>query len=551
MRQSRLNMRNSGKLTGERCVTDNSIADGQDYDKTFLGHPRGLYVLFFTEMWERFSYYGMRALLVLYLTKHFLFDREAAYGLYGAYTTLVYITPVIGGFLADRYLGARKAVTIGAIFLVLGHLGMAIEGDPVAAGETADPGVLNIFYLSLALIIVGVGFLKANISTIVGSLYPKTDARRDSAFTIFYVGINTGAFLGALIAGYLGEVYGWAYGFGAAGVGMLLGLVVFVWGKPALKGAGEPSNPALLADKIIGPLSREHTIWAGAIVTTLIVWFLVRSQGAVNLLLLASMIMTYLFIVWRAVAKLNPHQRNRIIVALVLISTNVLFWGLFEQAGSSLNIFTDEHVDRNLLGWEVPASMFQSINALYIMTLGPVFAGLWIWLSKKGWEPSAPMKFALALMQLGLGFLVLVFGAAGDGLTPVIFIFLIYLLHTTGELCMSPVGLSAMTRLSVTSMVGLMMGAWFLASGAGNAVAALIAQATASGGEGVGQVLGVYTKVGWVAIGVGVLFAIASPFLTKMMHLETLEADDLSEDVGTVDTGGSNTDPGAPDKTLG
>ena len=365
------------------------------------------------------------------------------------------------------------------------------------------------------------------------------------------MGINTGAFLGALIAGYLGEVYGWAYGFGAAGVGMLLGLVVFVWGKPALKGAGEPSNPALLADKIIGPLSREHTIWAGALVTTLIVWFLVRSQGAVNLLLLASMIVTYLFIVWRAVAKLNPHQRGRIIVALVLISTNVLFWGLFEQAGSSLNIFTDEHVDRNLLGWEVPASMFQSINALYIMTLGPVFAALWIWLSKKGWEPSAPMKFALALMQLGLGFLVLVFGAAGDGLTPVIFIFLIYLLHTTGELCMSPVGLSAMTRLSVTSMVGLMMGAWFLASGAGNAVAALIAQATASGGEGVGQVLGVYTKVGWVAIIVGVLFAVASPFLTKMMHLQTLEADDLSEDVGTVDTGGSNTDPGAPDKTLG
>lgn len=536
---------------GERHVTDNTIADGQEYDKTFLGHPRGLFVLFFTEMWERFSYYGMRALLVLYLTKHFLFDREAAYGLYGAYTTLVYITPVIGGYLADRYLGARKAVTIGAIFLVLGHLGMAVEGAPVAAGEVTDPGVLNIFYFSLALIIVGVGFLKANISTIVGSLYPKMDSRRDSAFTIFYVGINAGAFLGALIAGYLGEVFGWSYGFGAAGVGMLLGLVVFVWGKPALRGAGEPRNPAQLTDKIIGPLSREHTIWAGALATTLIVWFLVRSQGAVNLLLLTAMIVTYLYIVWRAVAKLNPHQRGRIIVALVLISTNVLFWGLFEQAGSSLNIFTDEHVDRNLLGWEVPASMFQSINALYIMALGPVFAALWVWLSKKGWEPSAPMKFAIALMQLGLGFLVLVFGAAGDGLTPVIFIFLIYLLHTTGELCMSPVGLSAMTRLSVTSMVGLMMGAWFLASGAGNAVAALIAQATASGGEGVGQVLSVYIKVGWVAIGIGVLFALASPFLTRLMHLETLAADDETDDQPTVDTFGSNTDPGAPDKTLG
>lgn len=531
-------------------MTDSAIAAGHGSEKTFLGHPTGLFVLFFTEMWERFSYYGMRALLVLYLTKHFLFDREAAYGLYGAYTTLVYITPVIGGYLADKYLGARKAVTVGAIFLVLGHLGMAIEGDPVAEGEVADAGILNVFYFSLALIIVGVGFLKANISTIVGSLYRKTDTRRDSAFTIFYVGINTGAFLGALIAGYLGETYGWAYGFGAAGIGMLLGLVVFVWGKPALRGAGEPTNPQQLAAPFVGPLSREHVIWGGAIATTFIVWFLVRSQGTVNILLLAAMTITYLYIVWRAVAKLNAHQRGRIIVALVLITTNVLFWGLFEQAGSSLNLFTDEHVDRNLLGWEVPASMFQSINAFYIMTLGPVFAALWVWLGKKGWEPSAPMKFALALMQLGLGFLVLVFGSSVGGMTPVIFIFLIYLLHTTGELCMSPVGLSAMTRLSVTSMVGLMMGAWFLASGAGNAVAAIIAQATASGGEGVGQVLSVYTKVGWVAIGVGVLFALAAPFLTKMMHLDTL-SDEGTEDIGTVDTFGSNVDPGAPGKTLG
>jgi POT family proton-dependent oligopeptide transporter len=441
-------MRNSGKLTGVKQVTDNAIAAGQGEGKTFLGHPTGLFVLFFAEMWERFSYYGMRALLVLYLTKHFLFDREAAYGLYGAYTTLVYIGPVIGGFLADKYLGARKAVTIGAIFLVLGHLGMAVEGDPVLDGQTPDAGVLNIFYFSLALIIVGVGFLKANISTIVGSLYKKTDTRRDSAFTIFYVGINTGAFLGALIAGYLGETFGWAYGFGAAGVGMLLGLIVFVWGKPALRGAGEPHDPVKLSAPMVGPLNREHMIWLGAIIVTFIVWFLVRSQGTVNTLLLAAMTVTYLYIVWRAIAKLNPHQRNRIIVALILISTNVLFWGLFEQAGSSLNLFTDEHVDRNLFGWEVPASMFQSINAFYIMTLGPVFAGLWVWLGKKGWEPSAPMKFALALMQLGAGFLVLAFGSSAGAMTPVIFIFLIYLLHTTGELCMSPVGLSAMTRLS-------------------------------------------------------------------------------------------------------
>ncbi|WP_084395994.1 peptide MFS transporter [Henriciella aquimarina] len=531
-------------------------ATAADEGKTFLGHPRGLFVLFFTEMWERFSYYGMRALLVLYLTKHFLFEREAAYGLYGAYTTLVFIGPVIGGVLADRYLGQRKAVLLGAILLVLGHLGMAIEGDPVQAGETASAGIMNIFYFSLALIIVGVGFLKANISTIVGELYPKTDRRRDAAFTIFYVGINLGAFLGALISGYLGETFGWAYGFGAAGLGMLAGLIVFMWGKPALRGAGEPRDPALLKAKLFGPLTREHMIWIGTIVATLVVWQLVRSQGTVNIVLLCAMIVTYLYIVYRAVANLSPHQRNRIIVALILITTNVLFWGLFEQAGSSLNIFTDENVNRNLLGWEVPASMFQSINAFYIMALGPVFAGVWVWLGKKGWEPSAPLKFALGLMQLGLGFLVLVWGSSPGDLTPVIFIFLIYLLHTTGELCLSPVGLSAMTRLSVTSMVGLMMGAWFLASGAGNAVAALIAQATAAGGEGaeganIEQVLSVYTKVGWFAIGVGVFFAVISPFLTKMMHLDTLRDDDAPQDQPTLDTFGSVTDPGDRDKTIG
>ncbi len=223
---------------------------------TILGHPKGLFTLFFVEMWERFSYYGMRALLVLYLTKHFLFERDAAYGLYGAYTTLVYITPVIGGVLADRYLGQRKAVLFGAILLVLGHLGMAVEGSPVQPGETADPGVLNIFYFSLALIIAGVGFLKANISTIVGELYPKTDKRRDSAFTIFYVGINLGAAAGALLAGYLGETYGWAYGFGAAGIGMLAGLVIFILGKSTLRGAGEPRDPVLLRTPVFAGLSR-------------------------------------------------------------------------------------------------------------------------------------------------------------------------------------------------------------------------------------------------------------------------------------------------------
>ncbi|MEM6413047.1 MAG: oligopeptide:H+ symporter [Pseudomonadota bacterium] len=490
-------------------------------------HPRGLYILFFAEMWERFSYYGMRALLVLYLTKHFLFDLQDAYGLYGAYTTLVFITPVIGGTLADRFLGQRRAVLIGAILLVLGHAGMAIEGDPVVAGGTADPAVLNIFYLSLALIIVGVGFLKANISSIVGELYTKTDPRRDGAFTLFYVGINLGAAFGALLAGYLGETFGWKYGFGLAGIGMLAGLVVFIWGKPLLQGAGEPRNPAVLNQKRIGVLTTEHLIYIGTLAATVFVWWAVRAQDTVNILLMITGAVTVGYITFRSVTTLEPHARDRIFAALFLISIQILFWGLFEQAGSSLNIYTDEQVDRRIFGQEIVPSVFQSLNAIYIVLLGPLFAMLWIFLGKKGLEPTAPQKFGVGVILLGLGFLVLVGGAnISSSLTPVIFIFLIYLLHTMGELCLSPVGLSAMTRLSVPNMVGLIMGTWFLASGAGNAVAALIAQATAATGpDGESVVLGVYSNVGWLAVVFGIGLLAISPFVNRRMHLDTLTDD--------------------------
>jgi len=490
-------------------------------------HPKGLFILFFAEMWERFSYYGMRALLVLYLTKHFLFDKQEAYGLYGAYTTLVYITPVIGGILADRYLGPRKAVLIGAVLLVLGHLGMAVEGEPVLNAADRNDTVMNIFYMSLALIIAGVGFLKANISTIVGELYKKGDERRDGAFTIFYVGINLGAFGGALIAGYLGETYGWKYGFGLAGIGMLAGLIVFIWGTPLLEGAGESPNSQLLKQKRFAGLSTEWLIYLGTFLATIFIWWVVRDQGTVGLLLGVAGLVTVAYILYRSVFTLKPHARNRIIAAMFLISVQVLFWGLFEQAGSSLSLFTDEAVDRNIMGQEIKTSVFQSLNAMYIVLLGPLFAALWIWLGKRGLDPSAPAKFGLGVIQLGLGFLVLVWGAsaAGTNLTPVIFIFLIYLLHTTGELCLSPVGLSAMTRLSTPNMVGLIMGTWFLASGAGNFVASMIAQATAAEGGGTAQVLSVYSNVGWMAVAVGVGLVVISPLIKKMMHLDTLEAD--------------------------
>ena len=483
---------------------------------TFLGHPKGLFVLFFAEMWERFSYYGMRALLIFYLTKHWLFSDGEAGVIYGAYTALVYITPVLGGYLADKYLGQRKAVAYGAVLLTFGHFLMGFEGS---GGQ--DAAALNIFWLALAFIIVGSGFLKANISVIVGQLYPRTDVRRDGAYTIFYMGINLGAFLGSLLCGYLGETYGWAYGFGAAGFGMLLGLMVFIWGKPFLLGRGEP--PKALTKGLEWGL---YAVGVGAVAAC---WWMVQNQSVVGILLGLAGVVLVAYVILTAVIKLPSEDRDRIFAAMFLILGSILFWALFEQAGSSLNLYTDRYVDRA----GVPASVFQSVNAFYIILLAPVFAGLWTWLGKRGLEPSAPAKFGLALMQLGAGFLVLVAGAANGVATPVLFIFLIYLLHTTGELCLSPVGLSAMNRLAPAHMASLIMGTWFFASATGNFVAGLIAAATGSeraSGEGVGQqtVLDVYSQIGWIAVAVGVGVMVVSPLIKKLMHLDTLQDDDLA-----------------------
>lgn len=498
-------------------ATQAAPASGFD-DKTFLGHPRGLFVLFFAEMWERFSYYGMRALLIFYLTKHWLFSDEKASVIYGAYTALVYITPVIGGYLADRYLGQRKAVLFGAVLLTFGHFLMGIEGD----GGT-DSAALNIFWLALAFIIVGSGFLKANISVIVGQLYPRTDVRRDGAYTIFYVGINLGAALGALLCGYLGETYGWSYGFGAAGVGMLLGLLVFIWGKPLLMGKGESPDPVRLTQSVAG-LKFEWLIYLVGVAAVAVIWMMIQYQEVVGTVLGISGAILVGYVLWTAVVKLAPEDRDRIFAALFLILGSILFWALFEQAGSSLNLYTDRYVDRQ----GVPASVFQSINAIYIVLLGPIFAAVWVWLGRKGLEPSAPAKFGLALVQLGAGFLVLVAGASSGVATPVLFIFLIYLLHTTGELCLSPVGLSAMNRLSPAHMASLIMGTWFFASATGNFAAGLIAAATGSesaSGEAASQqtVLDVYSSIGWIAIAVGVGVFVISPLIKKLMHLDTLK----------------------------
>jgi len=483
-----------------------------------IGHPRGLFVLFYAEMWERFSYYGMRALLVLYLTKFWLFADGKANLIYGAYGSLVYITPVLGGYVADRWLGQRKAVVFGGVLLAVGHLFMAVEGmrgvaDPLV--KQADPAI-NVFWLALSLIIVGSGFLKANISVIVGQLYGLTDTRRDAAYTIFYMGVNAGAAFGTILVGYLGETIGWSWGFGLAGIGMVLGLVIFLIGRSALEGRGEP--PAPLARGL------EWRIYGVGLVAVALAWGLIQFQGVIGNLLIVSGVVMLGFTLYQAL-KLPKEPRERIFAILFLIAVNPIFWGLFEQAGGSLNLYTDRYVDRQ----GVPTSLFQSINPIYIILFAPAFAGLWQWLGRRGLEPSAPAKFALALVQGGLSFLVFVWGARSVGseaLTPVLFVFLIYLLQTTGELCLSPVGLSAMTRLAPAHLGSFIMGAWFYTTALGQFVAGRIGEATGgeSGEMSKSLTLAIYEKIGWLTLGVAVVVFVASRLVHRWMHLDTLGA---------------------------
>lgn len=476
----------------------------------FAGHPKGLYMLFFAEMWERFSYYGMRALLIFYLTQHWLFNDSKSSLIYGAYTSLVYITPVLGGYLADRYLGQRKAVLFGGILLAAGHSLMAVEG----VGGQSDPAI-NVFWAALAFIIVGSGFLKANISVMVGQLYKMTDVRRDGAYTVFYMGINVGAAIGTILVGYLGQTIGWGWGFGLAGIGMLAGLVVFVLGKNALNGAGEAPAPLTK--------SKEWGLYGVGLASVAVIWALVQYQDVIQSLLVVSGVALLGYVLFESF-KLEKEPRERMFAILFLIALNPLFWGLFEQAGGSMSLFTDRYVDRGA----TPASLFQSINPIYIILLAPLFAALWQWLGKRGKEPSAPAKFGLALAQMGLANLVLVWGAQSFGIaamTPVIFVFLYYLFATTGELCLSPVGLSAMNRLAPSHMASLIMGAWFYMTAVGNFVAGKIGEATGGhGGEmSKAKLLDIYELFGWVSIGAAVIVLLLTPIVKRWMHLDTLK----------------------------
>ena len=549
-------------------------------------------MLFAAEMWERFSYYGMRALLVLYLTQHFLFSDERSVGLYAAYTSLVYLMPVAGGFIADKFLGSRKAVTIGAILLALGHLGMAFEGDgsrqflvydgaqyevtsegrgdqralfvdsdegrraltftsggiQLGASQNASAQVLSsgsyeietveqplyvqILFLSLSLIIVGVGFLKANIATIVGALYDQGDRRRDGGFTIFYMGINLGAVLATTLCGWLAIEYGWKYGFGLAGLGMVAGLITFLAGQSWLEGRADPPDAAALKKPAFGPIPLEALIWIGGLLALLPTWALIQRVEIVStaLLVMAPGLFIAMFIY--VFVYLKGEERDRMIVALTLTVFSVLFWLLFEQAGSSLTLFANRNTDMTIYGdLQMNAAQTQSFNAGMIVLLAPMFAWVWTTLGQRGAEPSVPVKFALGLVLAGIGFLILVFAgktqADENAMVPLIWLVLIYLFHTMGELCLSPVGLSMITKLSVARVVGLMMGMWYLSISLASILGGLVAKMAAT--DTIGGVVvdpqaqldtfvRVYSWIGGWGIGIAVLLLLISPLLKRWMH---------------------------------
>ena len=445
-------------------------------DARWFGHPRGLSTLFFTEMWERFSYYGMRALLVLFMTNAVTtggmgLDDVTATAIYGLYTAAVYVVALPGGWIADRLLGLRRAVFWGGTVIAAGHFTLAI------------PNIIA-FYAGLTLIVIGTGLLKPNISAIVGDLYPEGGARRDAGFSIYYMGINVGGLLGPLVCGYLGEAVDWHLGFGAAGVGMVLGLIQYSLGGRHLGTAGE------LRPEVQAPAKRAAA--KRALLTTLeagvglaLIAGTLQAVGAIRLSLVGFVDWTGLFIVSLAgfyllyvviFGGLTTVEKKRVGVIAVCFLAAACFWSGFEQAGSSMNLFADRLTDRMVGGWEMPASWLQSVNGVFIILLAPLFSALWIWLGSR--NPSIPAKMAYGLMFLGVGFAVLAWGSVNATLeNPVSPAWLVvtYFIHTVGELCLSPIGLSSITRLSPARYVGQMMGIWFMGAALGNLVAGRVA----------------------------------------------------------------------------
>lgn len=571
----------------------------------FLGHPKGVYVCFFTEMWERFSFYGMKALLLLYLIKYHRFGDASGLDLLGAYGGLVYCLPVIGGLLADRWLGMRKAVTFGGILLVLGHLGMAVEGHAASVVNgvvVRDEGALRVMYLSLALIIMGVGFLKPNISTIVGKLYADNDPRRDSGFSLFYAGINLGALFASLVCGYVGETWGWKYGFGAAGIGMVIGLAMFLWGQKYLHGHAEPANPDALRQRL-GGIPREWLIYALALLGVLPVGWLMWATangafalgGEISLALLLMLVVlgaVLLWFAWFIGARCSKVQREQMLAMMAMIFMALVFFTLYEQTYGSWVTFTDRLLTKDIVPamvvregtpwpWSTvslllaplafflaarmsdrkpdsnaPRTLFLAasavilvllirdcvalpqtagsltyLGAFFLVALAPIFTALWGWLDKRRLDPSKPTKSAIGLLFGGLSFVPMALAAQQVGATGAIasvwWLVLAYLILEIGEMCLSPVGLSAVTQLAVPRVVSLMMGTWFLATAFSETLAALLGKLAAIDvpeGEAMDLVAAaakyehLFWLLMWIGIGCAVLAFLVAPLLRRMMH---------------------------------
>lgn len=497
------------------------------------GHPSGLMTLFFSEMWERFCYYGMRTLLTLYLVKSLLMGDSEAALIYGAYTGLVYAAPILGGQMADKFLGYRYAVILGGIMMAIGEF-LILGGNE------------QFLLIGMGALIIGNGYFKANISTIVGKLYRDNDPRRDSGFTIFYIGINVGALLATTVVAFVGETYGFEYGFGLAGIGMLLGILIFWSQRKSYEAAPGLEFTEAGKKKVLGPLNMIQVVTLGSLLLIPACYLLIQENYLIAWLLFILFVMIAVVLVRAGITEDNnssssdsldsgavgsnkPVWRDRMIVLLIFMIINVTFWAFFEQAGTSLTLFADRCVDRSIFGWEMPASMTQFFNPFFIIVFGSIFSVMWIKLSKIGKNPSIPMKFAYGIAQLGLGFLVTIIGlkfANESFQVPLLTLVFLYLLHTTGELFLSPIGLSMVTKLAPKKIAGTAMGAWFLSFAMANYLGGFIA--SLMGGHGGGEELtgeaglfaytDVFTTIGMICLSMALLIAVFNKPLKKLMH---------------------------------
>ncbi len=479
----------------------------------FGSHPRGLATLFFTEMWERFSYYGMRGILLLFMIASienggFGMDAQTGAAIYGLYTAMVYLLALPGGWIADRLIGQQKAVFIGGIIIATGHFSMAIPSKFT-------------FFMGLILIVIGTGLLKPNVSTIVGGLYPEGGARRDAGFSIFYMGINLGAFFGPLICGYLGENVDWHLGFSAAGFGMILGLIQYKLTQKHLGDAGtfqkvdeaQHRNDIQSLYRGIGAIVVIALLLFGLDASGILDVTLQGLAGATGVIIVSLAFLYFIYIIF--FTHLQIQEKKRVFVIALLFIGAAVFWSGFEQAGSSMNLFAKQLTNRVILGWDMPASWLQSVNALFIIIMAPVMGSLWVWLGKH--NPSIPTKFGLGLLLLGSGFFVLAWGASyttmdGPGVSPM-WLVVTYYLHTIGELCLSPVGLSSVTKLSPKPLVGQMMGTWFMGAALGNLIAGLVA-----GQFGTLPITELFTNVASIVAVAGLVFLVfARPIQNKLI----------------------------------